>query len=78
MNEIVAPLVHEFSKIKLKLTPVEIQVTDLVRHGKTTKEIAQFLNLAISTIDFHRSNIREKLGIKNKKINLRTHLLSSS
>jgi hypothetical protein len=78
LNEIVAPLVREFSKINLKLTPAEIQVIDLVRQGKTTKEIAQFLNLATSTIDFHRSNIREKLGIKNKKINLRAHLLSIS
>ena len=78
LNKIVAPLVLEFSKINLKLTPTEIQVIDFVRHGKTTKEIAQFLNLATSTIDFHRSNIREKLGIKNKKINLRTHLLSIS
>jgi PAS domain S-box-containing protein len=76
LNEIVAPLVREFSKINLKLTSTEIQVIDLVRHGKTTKEIAQFLNLATSTIDFHRSNIRKKLGIKNKKINLTTHLLS--
>ena len=75
LNEIVAPLVREFSKINLKLTLTEIQVIDFVRHGKTTKEIAQFLNLATSTIDFHRSNIREKLGIKNKKINLRNHLL---
>ena len=78
MNEIVAPLVREFSKTNLKLTPAEIQVTNLVRQGKTTKEIAEFMNLAISTIDFHRSNIREKLGIKNKKINLITHLLSIS
>ena len=78
LNEIVAPLVREFSKINLKLTPTEIQVIDFVRHGKTTKEIAQFLNLATSTIDFHRSNIRKKLGIKNKKINLGTHLLSIS
>jgi len=78
LNEIVAPLVREFSKINLKLTPAEIQVTNLVRQGKTTKEIAEFMNLATSTIDFHRSNIREKLGIKNKKINLRTHLLSIS
>jgi len=72
LNEIVAPLVREFSKTNLKLTTTEIQVIDLVRLGKTTKEIAQFLNLATSTIDFHRSNIREKLGIKNKKINLKT------
>ncbi|MDL1989123.1 MAG: PAS domain-containing protein [Deltaproteobacteria bacterium] len=31
LNEIVAPLVHEFSKINLKLTPAEIQVTNLVK-----------------------------------------------
>jgi len=78
LNEIVAPLVREFSKINLKLTPTEIQVTNLVKQGKTTKEIAEFINLATSTIDTHRNKIRKKLGIKNKKINIRTHLLSIS
>jgi DNA-binding CsgD family transcriptional regulator len=78
LNEIVAPLVREFSKINLKLTPAEIQVTNLVRQGKTTKEIAELLNLATSTIDTHRNKIRKKLGIKNKKISLSTHLLSIS
>lgn len=78
LNEIVAPLVREFSKIGLKLTPAEIQVTNLVKQGKITKEIAEFLNLAKSTIDFHRNNIRKKLGIKNRKTNLRTYLLSIS
>jgi len=73
LNEIVAPLVREFSKINLKLTPAKIQVTNLVRQGKTTKEIAEFMNLATSTIDTHRNHIRKKLGIKNKKINLRTY-----
>ena len=78
LNEIVAPLVREFSKISLRLTPMEIQVTNLIRQGKTTKEIAEFMNLATSTIDTHRNKIRKKLGIKNKKINLRTHILSIS
>jgi len=78
LNEIVAPLVREFSKINSKLTPMEIQVTNLVRQGKTTKEIAEFLNLATSTIDTHRNKIRKKLGIKNKKISLKTYLLSIS
>ena len=82
LNEIVAPLAREFSKINLKLTPAEIQVTNLVKQGKTTKEIAELLNLATSTIDTHRNKIRKKLGIKNKKINLKTcletHLFSTS
>ena len=77
LNDIVAPLVREFSKINLKLTPTEIQVTNLVKQGKTTKEIAEFMNLATSTIDTHRNKIRKKLFIKNKKINLRTHLFST-
>ena len=78
LKEIVSPLLRRLSNQYSKLTPAEIQITNLVRHGKTTKEIAEFMNLATSTIDFHRGNIRKKLGIKNKKINLRTHLLSSS
>ena len=77
LNEIVAPLVREFSKINLKFTPTEIQVTNLVKQGKTTKETAELLNLATSTIDSHRNHIRKKLGIGNKKINLRTYLLST-
>ena len=77
LNEIIAPLVPEVSKINLKLTSTEIQVTNLVRQGKTTKEIAEFMNLATSTIDTHRNKIRKKLGIKNKNINLRTHLFTT-
>ena len=74
LNDIVASLVREFSKIGFKLTPTEIQVTNLVNQGKTTKEIAELLNLATSTIDTHRNHIRKKFGIKNKKINLKTYL----
>jgi DNA-binding CsgD family transcriptional regulator len=55
--------------------PTEMQVINLIRQGKTTtKEIADTMNLATSTIDFHRNKIRKKIGIKNKQINLATHL----
>jgi len=76
--KIVASLMREFSKIGFKLTPAEIQITNLLKHGKTTKEIAELLNPATSTIDTHRNHIRKKFGIKNKKISLRTYLLSTS
>jgi DNA-binding CsgD family transcriptional regulator len=57
------------------LTPMEIRVANLVKEGKTNKEIEELLCLSKNTILFHRYNIRDKLGLKNKKINLRTHLL---
>ena len=59
-----------------KLTPAELQITDLIKHGKTTKEIAELLNLSRRTINFHRENIRNKLGLKNQKVNLRSHLMT--
>jgi DNA-binding CsgD family transcriptional regulator len=62
---------------QIKLTPTEITVANLVRQGKTTKEIAAISNLSPRTIDGHRNNIRKKLGIRQKEINLRTYLLSS-
>ena len=64
-------------KIKYyKFTPSEIRISDLIRNGKTTKEISSLLSLSPRTIEFHRDNIRKKLQIKNKKINLRSRLLS--
>jgi DNA-binding CsgD family transcriptional regulator len=46
-----------------------MEVAKLVKHGKTTKEIAELLNLSGRTIDTHGDNIRRKLRIKNKKAN---------
>ena len=40
------------------------------------KEIAKQLGLSANTVGSYRKSLRRKLGIKNKKVNLRTHLMS--
>ena len=67
---------HMESQHADSLTPTEIHVAELVRQGKTTKEIAAFLNVSPSAISFHRSNIRKKLGLCNKTMPLNSYLQS--
>jgi PAS domain S-box-containing protein len=76
LSDVVSPFTHKLSIQHLNLTPTEMQVAHLIKEGKTTKEVAELLNSSIRAIEFHRENLRKKLGLKNKKINLRSHLLS--
>ena len=76
LKNIISPFAKNLSGPLGNLSPAEIQVADLIRHGKSTKEVAEIMNTGIRTVSFHRENIRKKLDLKNKKVNLRTFLLS--
>jgi PAS domain S-box-containing protein len=78
LKNVISPFTQKLSSKYLNLTPKEIQVASLIKEGRSSKEIAEVLNVATSSIDFHRNNIRNKFGLKNKKISLRSHLLSFS
>lgn len=48
------------------LTLRELEVTKLIAEGLTSEEIAGTLNIAKNTVDRHRDNILEKLGMRNR------------
>ena len=76
LNELTSPLGSHLSAKFVRLTPTELEIAKLVIQGKTTKMIAEVLNTATSTVDFHRNNIRRKVGIRSTRVNLRTYLTS--
>ena len=58
----------------LKLTPREIEISNMVKNGFTNKEIARVLCLSLLTVEKHRQYIRKKLGITKRTINLCSYL----
>ena len=76
LDNIASSYLYHMKMRYLNLTHRELQVASLVKEGKSTKEIAELLNIAIKTVVFHRNSLRKKLGLKNQKANLRAHLLT--
>jgi len=78
LKELVSSFATTMSSEYIALTPTELQIANFIKQGKTSKEIAAMLNVTVKAVSFHRGNIRKKLGLSNKKINLRSRLQSFS
>ena len=73
LKEIVSPFAQKLSVKYLNLTNREVQIANLIKEGKTTKEIASLLNVSESAVNVYRYHIRRKLSL-TKKHNLRSYL----
>ncbi len=67
---------ENINKIRVKLTPREMEVCNLVKNGHSNKDIAGLLSIAQHTVEKHRRMARKKLGLTNQQINLHSYLNS--
>lgn len=58
----------------VRLTKSEVQVCQLIQSGSTSKDIADVMAISIETVQTHRKNIRRKLGLSGKDVNLFAYL----
>ena len=73
-EEVVSPFLYKLSDRYFGLTHKELKVAQLIKAGLSTKDIANQFDLSTATINTHRNRIREKIGIKGQKQNLRRFL----
>ena len=74
LEEITSSFASHLSSLLVALTPKELEVAGLVRDGKSTQEIADLLCISENSVTFHRRNIRAKLGLSGRRINLSSYL----
>lgn len=74
LGDLVAPFGRKITDKRMKLTAREVEIANMVKNGFSSKEISEFLNISSPTTERHRNNIRRKMGLVNKEVNLRTFL----
>ncbi len=76
LREITAPFLEKMNGFDF--TPKELEVIQLLKEGKSSKEMAMLLHVSPEAVQMYRHRIRKKLGLNKQKTNLQSYLLSLS
>ncbi|MDR3554004.1 MAG: LuxR C-terminal-related transcriptional regulator [Syntrophobacteraceae bacterium] len=76
IRRVFSPFLKNLTAKSPRLSYAETRVADLIREGKSSKEIANMLGVSEKTVLTHRFHIRTKLGIRNTEVSLKTYLTS--
>jgi len=74
LKEITSGFGSSISSRLVSLTQKEIDVCNMIKNGFGSKEISEALFISTRTVETHRNNIRRKLNISGKEVNLATYL----
>lgn len=74
LHNLVSAFGHAISEKKFNLTEREIEICSMIKGGLSNRDICGLLRVSQQTIEKHRKNIRKKLGLIKKKINLASYL----
>ena len=70
LEDITSSYTRKVIEDRVRLSPRELEICNLIKNGLSNKEIAALLQISLLTVERHRHNVRKKLRIDNKKINL--------
>ena len=76
LHDLTSSFGRKITQNSLKMTPREIQISNMIIRGLSSKEISNLCNISCFTVARHRQSIRKKVNIINKNKNLRTFLLN--
>ncbi len=74
IESIISPFVERDRNILYRLSPVELLICNMIKHGLSSKEIATMRGISSATVNRHRESIRRKLNLTNRGVNLVSYL----
>lgn len=74
LEDITSSFTRKVVEDRVRLSPRELEICNLIKNGLSNKEIAELLQISLLTVERHRHNVRKKLHIDNEKVNLATFL----